>query len=241
MTLRLTLALAACAATALSAPAGADPVGDALVQAGDSAYAAFIGAERTLDTLVTVDPDITPPSTVRTFDGNVDWITIADLGSGPVVEYRGVLNDRNLWDCAKSSGSGGSVVVTCHPVPGSGFTWNCGVMNVSAEVHSRAVDWYDHAATTVNELLRTGSHADAPNVPDPRPRVWGQAAGFVSCDSSALATAQANRDNPAVSATTTMGSVTTLVCEARRTPTAQDRPVPSYAVTCVDPVNPLAS
>lgn len=232
---RILLAAAALVALSVSTPALADPVGDLLVQADDTAYTTLVKAERQADQLVVIDHP--SPPTPMTFNANTDWITITDWGSGPVVQYRGVFSNTSWWTCNRASGGGLSVRVTCTANPAANITWNCGVMHLSATALSRPVDVYDHARETVATVIRSN---DGPNVPDPRPRRWGQVAGRVSCDGSTLVTGLAHRDNPHVTAQTTMGSVTTLVCEARLSPTSTAAPINPYSVTCVDPANPVA-
>lgn len=237
---RIILAIAALAAVAVATPAGADPVDDLLTQAGETAYATVNG----VDVTVAVDPTQSlVTQEIVTLDYYTDGIFITNQGYGTTVSYRGVLGNRAWWDCSHATTAGGSILVTCNALPSTGKVWHCGAMHVGATVYSTAVGTYDHVRDTVRTVGQStgrdlvGVHSSAPNVPDPRPRQWGQAAGRVTCDGQALGTAQANSANPHQTALATMGPVTTLTCEARLSPSSASAPVPAYSVTCIDPPN----
>lgn len=236
MNLRRTLGIALLASMAVAVPASADPVEDLLVQAGDEAYATVVRVERQADRLVDVAPPTPPTTTTRTLDYYTDGVFISDYGSGPVIEYRGVLGQRSLWSCARTYGGSSAVTVTCTANPASGISWQCGVMHVNAFALARATAPYQWARAS----LASASSRRAPKVPNPQDIERGKVAGHVSCDGRTLTTEQANNQTPAQHETGTMGSVTTLVCEARLSKTSATAPVPAYAVNCVDPANPFS-
>jgi hypothetical protein len=231
---RTLLAVCAFAALAAVTPARADEIGDTLQQVEAVTYGAVTDGQAALDGAAVVGTPPTP-STVRVLDYYTDAIAITDYGTGAVMSKGGVFSNAAWWTCAKTNSAGGSVLVTCTANPNSGITWQCGIMHLHAMVWSRPVDRYDWA----QETLRSVDHGRAaPSVPNPRGGRWGRVAGRVSCGSATLTTAQADQNNTYVAAQAQMGPVTTIVCEARLTPTSDAAPVAPYTVNCVDPANP---
>jgi hypothetical protein len=239
-----TLAACALACAALAAPAVADPGDDVLRQADDATYAAAVTAGNAVTAARAGGPiiDPPPPPTSRTLDYWSDAIFITDTGSGPVVTLGGVMGDPHLWSCVTTAAGNDPVNVTCTANPASGFSWQCGVMHVSAAVWSRPVDVYDWARdyvrTATAPIVSGSRRAPAlPAAPDPRRVRWGQATGMVDCDGYERITGQADQNTPYASTVGPMGAVHTLICQARLSPASETRPVAPYEVGCIDPPN----
>ena len=185
---------------------------------------------------------------VRAITHATDYILIKDHGTGPRVTTRGAFSKPDWWTCTTSTSGPVSVRCIAAPVWQSGIIWKCDVMDVTANAqtnHRNGWGWGRGALDDmVFEAQRMGTAVlgsrRAPNVPDPNDIRWGQAAGFLACDSTTLETDTASQASPKESATATFGAVgvTQFVCEARRARGVAQAPIAPYSVNCLDPGAP---